>query len=83
MTDSTINSEVSTIVEEEKSTHKVEVVKITPETHPNADRMWLAKVYGYVCAISKTEWGPRLVNNECLAAYLPPDSLVDVTRPEF
>lgn len=71
------------VAEVKKSTHKVEVVRIKPEVHPNADKMWIAKVYGYVCCIAKEDWGPRLVDGECLAAYLPPDSLAPVIKPEF
>jgi RNA ligase (TIGR02306 family) len=61
-----------------QSTHKVEVVPVVLEPIPGADRVALARVHGYTCVTEKTQWAGRP-----LAAYVPPDSLVDVTRPEF
>jgi RNA ligase (TIGR02306 family) len=59
------------------STHKVEVVPVVLEKHPNADRLSVAKVFGYTCVTETSQWIGQL------AAYIPPDSLVDTTRPEF
>ncbi len=63
---------------EVNSTHKVEVVPLVLERHPNADRLSVVKVYGYTCVTGTEQWGDAKV-----AAYIPPDSLVDVGRPEF
>lgn len=56
----------------EKSTHKVEVVRVDRvDVHPNADRLEVVPVYGYSCCVGKGEFKPR-----DLAIYLPPDSVV-------
>lgn len=58
------------------STHKVEVVRLNKiEPHPNADKMEIARVFGYVCCIGK---GQFKVGD--LAAYIPPDSIVPDTE---
>lgn len=62
----------------EKSTHKVEVVRLGPlEKHPNADKLEIAKIFGYTvcCQVGNFKEG-------MLAAYIPPDSVVPNT-PEF
>lgn len=62
----------------EKSTHKVEVVRLGPlEKHPNADKLEIARIFGYTvcCQIGNFKEG-------MLAAYIPPDSVVPNT-PEF
>ena len=62
-----------------KSTHRVEVVPITLEPHPNADTLSIVRVFaGYTVCVRTTDWQGR-----ALGAYVPPDSLVDTTRPEF
>jgi RNA ligase (TIGR02306 family) len=61
------------------STHCVEVFaveKVRP--HPNADRLELLEFQGYQTVVKKGEHRPG-----ALAAFIPPDNLVDVTRPEF
>ena len=68
-----------TEVEEKKSTHKVEVVRVNLEDIPGSDFVGLARVHGYTCVTNKEQWR----GTDLLAAYLPPDSLVDVARPEF
>jgi len=61
------------------STHKVEVVQVFPRTHPNADKLEVCDVFGgYPCVVGKWQF-----SDGELAAYLPPDSVVDLTRPEF
>lgn len=76
-------NEASTIVAEEKSTHKVETFVLGEFTkHPNADSLSLIKIgdtdYSYV---GKTvDWECRVGQG---VAWIPPDSLVDTTRPEF
>lgn len=65
-------------MEYKKATHKVEVVPIKLESHPTADRLSIVKVHGYqVCAHTES-WKDKF-----LAAYIPPDSLVDTRRIEF
>lgn len=60
------------------STHRVEVVEVNLEPIPGADKVALARVYGYSVVTQKDQWADGK-----LAAYLPPDSLCDVSRPEF
>ena len=59
-------------------THKVEVVRISIEAHPNADRLDVARIFGFTCCVEKGSF----VDGQ-LAAYIQPDSVVDSTRPEF
>lgn len=61
-----------------KSTHRVEIVKINPEPHPNADALVIQKVFGYQVCLRKEDW----VGVE-YGAYIQPDSVVDTDRPEF
>src|SRR3990167_2192296 len=60
------------------STHKVEIVPIKLEPHPNADKLSLVKIHGYTCVVNTNDWAGK---DE--AAYVCPDSLVDTKRPEF
>jgi hypothetical protein len=71
--------------ERKKSTHKVEVVRVRPEKHPNGDNLLVAQIFGgYTCVMAKNEWEPRLnADGEVLAAYLPPDSIASISREEF
>ncbi len=63
----------------EKSTHKVEVLEIKEiRTHPNADKLGLVDIYDYSSCVQLSAWK---VGD--LAAWVPPDSEVDVSRPEF
>jgi RNA ligase (TIGR02306 family) len=62
-----------------KSTHKVEVIEVKLESHPNADSLSVVRVFGgYTCCVKTSDW-----QDKDLAAYIPPDSVVDSTRPEF
>ncbi len=61
-----------------KSTHRVEVVPVRLEPHPNADSLSVVRVYGYSCCVRTEDW----VDGE-LGAYVVPDSVVPTTRPEF
>ncbi len=62
-----------------KSTHRVEVVPVLLEPHPNADSLSIVRVFaGYTVCVRTADWQGRE-----LGAYVPPDSLVDTTRPEF
>lgn len=61
------------------STRKVEVIRITEVLpHPNADRLEIIPVWAYTCCVRVGQF-----NAGDLAAYLPPDSMVDTNRPEF
>ena len=61
------------------STHKVEVVPVHLEVHPNADSLSIVRVFGgYPCCVRTVDW-----REGELGAYVPPDSVVDSTRPEF
>ena len=65
--------------EPRKSTHRVEVVRLGAiEKHPNADALGVVHVYGYTCCVRLADW-----HAGDLAAYVVPDSLVPVDRPEF
>lgn len=62
-----------------KSTHRVDVTRILEiQPHPNADALEIAKVFGFTCCVAKGQFRAG-----DLAAYIQPDSLVDVSRPEF
>lgn len=60
------------------STHKVEVVPVVLEKHPNADTLSIVNVWGYSCCVRSEDWA-----GVERAAYIPPDSIVDSNRPEF
>lgn len=63
----------------EKSTHKVEVVPVTLQPHPNADSLSVVTLFGgYTACVKTADW-----HDGMLGAYIPPDSLVDTARPEF
>ena len=63
----------------EKSTHKVEVVRVTLEPHPNADSLSVVRVFGgYTVCVRFEDW-----TGIELGAYIPPDSVVDSARSEF
>ena len=53
-----------------KSTHRVEVVPVVLEKHPNADSLSVVHVYGYTVCVRTEDWQGR-----SLGAYLPPDSV--------
>ncbi|MFN7920926.1 MAG: RNA ligase family protein [Bryobacteraceae bacterium] len=62
-----------------KSTHKVEVVPVVLEPHPNADTLSVVRVFGgFTACVRTADWKPGM-----LGAYIPPDSLIDTRRPEF
>ncbi|MBM3740230.1 MAG: hypothetical protein FJW39_31135 [Acidobacteria bacterium] len=62
-----------------KSTHRVEVVPVTLEPHPNADSLSVVKIFGgFTACVRTTDWFDGK-----LGAYIPPDSIIDTTRPEF
>jgi len=60
------------------STHRVEVVPVHLEPHPNADTLSVVRVFdGYTVCVRTADWAGRE-----LGAYIPPDSVVPDT-PEF
>ena len=63
---------------ETKSTHRAEVVPVTLRAHGNADSLSVVDIWGYTCVVRTADWA-----GVDKAVYLVPDSLVDVTRPEF
>jgi RNA ligase (TIGR02306 family) len=65
-------------VEELKSTHKTEVVKVELHAHNQADNLSIVNVWGYTVCVNTEAW-----KGVSLGVFLPPDSLVDVRRPEF
>lgn len=60
----------------EKSTHKVEVVPIYLEPHPNADSLSVVKVFGYTVCVATKDW-----QGKDKGAYVVPDSLVPNSGP--
>ena len=64
---------------EKKSTHRVEVVRVEKvDKHPNADSLSIVHVWGYACVVRTSEFPVG-----SLAAYIVPDSIVPLDRPEF
>lgn len=64
--------------EVKKSTYKVEIVPVEMQKHPNADKLSIIPVFGYSYVGATVDWVGKKKG-----AYLPPDSLVDTSRPEF
>lgn len=63
---------------ETKSTHRVEVVPLKLERHPNADKLSVARVYGFSAVTGTAQW-----EGATLAAFVPDDTLVPVDHPAF
>lgn len=57
------------------STHRVEVVPVRLEEHPNADSLSIVRVFGYTVCVRTADW----VGVD-LGAYVPPDSIVPDTE---
>ena len=60
------------------STHRVDVVPLNLKKLEGSDFLSVARVYDYECVTQTAQWEGRQ-----LAAYVPPDTLVNTTRPEF
>lgn len=61
-----------------QSTHKVEVVRIVQiEKHPNADKMGIVRIWGFVCCVQLGQF-----KEGDLAAFVFPDSVLP-DRPEY
>lgn len=67
-------------MEELKSSSRAEVVPVLLEPHGNADSLSIVSIFdgGYKCCVKTADW-----QSITRAAYIPPDSTVDVARPEF
>lgn len=62
-----------------KSTHRVEIVPVKLELHPSADTLSIVRIFGgFTCCVRTADW-----QGIEYGAYIPPDSVVDSTRPEF
>lgn len=61
-----------------KSTHKAEVVEVHLEPHLNSDNLSIVKIGGYQVVVRTEDWLGRDIG-----VYIQPDSIVDVSRPEF
>jgi RNA ligase (TIGR02306 family) len=60
------------------STHKIPVVPVVLETHPNADSLSIVKVNNFTYVARTEDW----VNNP-LGVWIEPDYVVPADRPEF
>ena len=60
------------------ATHRVEVIPVHLEPHPDADTLSIVKIYDWQVVTKTADW-----TEGALGAYIQPDSLVDVTRPEL
>lgn len=58
-----------------KSTHKVEIVPIELEKHPNADSLSIIRIWGYQVVVKTEEW-----KNVKIGAYIVTDSVVPDTK---
>jgi RNA ligase (TIGR02306 family) len=60
------------------STHRVEIVPIQLEKHPNADTLSIVRIFDHYTAVVRTDdW-----KDKTIGAYIPPDSIVPDT-PEY
>lgn len=61
------------------STHEIPVIRLGElKDHPNADKLAITEVFGWTVCVGKADFQPG-----DLAAYIPPDFICPVTRPEF
>lgn len=60
------------------SSHRVEVVPVVLEKHPNADSLSIVRVFGFTVCVRTADWIGREIG-----AYIQPDSIVDSARPDF
>jgi RNA ligase (TIGR02306 family) len=58
-------------------THKVEVVPVVLEKHPNADKLSVVRVYNFTCVVNTADW-----QGVTQAAYVQPDSVMP-DKPEY
>jgi RNA ligase (TIGR02306 family) len=58
-------------------THKVEVVPVKMEKHPNADKLSVVRVYNFTVCVNTADW-----EGVTQAAYVQPDSVLP-DKPEY
>src|SRR5271157_3403644 len=58
-------------------THKVEVVPVVLEKHPDADKLSVVRVYNFTCVVNTADW-----QGVTQAAYVQPDSVMP-DKPEY
>jgi tRNA-binding EMAP/Myf-like protein len=58
-------------------THKVEIVPVEMEKHPDADSLSIVRVYNFTCVVRTEDW-----KGVTKAAYVQPDSVLP-DKPEF
>lgn len=62
-----------------ESTHRVDVVPVVMEPHPNADSLSIVRVFdGFQVVVRTEDW-----RDKAIGAYIQPDSLVPVDREPF
>lgn len=72
-------SEDAAVAEEPvNSTHRVDIVPVMLEPHPNADSLSIVRIEGYQVIVRTDDW-----QESGQGAYVPPDSTVPLDRPEF
>jgi RNA ligase (TIGR02306 family) len=61
------------------STHRVDIVPVVLEKHPNADSLSIVQIFdgGYTCLVRTEDW-----EGQTIGAYIPPDSIVPDT-PDY
>jgi len=69
---------VDTTLISEKSTHKVPIIEVKLLPHDNSHSLSCVKVDDYICVVATKDW-----KDGDLAAWIPPDSLVDINNPLF
>lgn len=65
------------------STHRVDIVEVALDKHPNADALSIVHIEGYQVVVRTEDWLERFTDGVRIGAYVPPDSLVPVWRDEF
>lgn len=58
-------------------THKVEVVPVLLEKHPDADKLSVVRVYNFACVVNTADW-----QGVTRAVYVQPDSVMP-DKPEY
>lgn len=62
----------------DKSTHQVPVIEVKLLPCETADSLSVVKVKDFTCVVRTSDW-----KDGDLAAWIPPDSIVDISRQEF
>lgn len=62
----------------EKSTHKVPIIEVKLEPHPNADLLSIVHINDYTVCVKTSDW-----KDGDLAAYIQPDMCVNTDLPVF